>query len=140
VRFTRMPAFAKGFHQIDLSPLDPCMWPSSYVARLDGTRGGMTTFLLRPRRVDPQDKNPMVEALVTLDAEDSTREVTLYYARGSITLTLRPAAVGEYRLPSTADVTINMPGQALSAHADLSDYVITRQTVDLGTATGPRPR
>jgi hypothetical protein len=137
VRFTKMPVFARGFHQIDLSPLDPCMWPNSYVASLDGTRGGMTTFLLRPKRVDPQDKNPMVEALVTLDAEDSTREVTLHYARGSITLALTPAAVGEYRLPSNADVTIDMPGQSLSAHADLSDYVITRQTADVGTSAGP---
>ncbi len=140
VRFTSMPFFAKGFHKIDLSPLDPCMWPRSYDVSLAGTQGGMTTFLLRPRQVDPQDKNPLVKALVTLGPAYSTRKVVLYYAHGNIQLALTPAAVGEYRLPTSADVDIDMPGQALSAHADLTNYVITGQPVDIGTAAGsPHP-
>lgn len=140
VRFTSMPFFAKGFHKIDLSPLDPCMWPRLYDVSVAGTQGGMTTFLLRPRHVDPQDKNPLVKALVTLGPAYSTRKVALYYAHGDIQLALTPAAVGEYRLPATADVDIDMPGQALSAHADLTNYVVTGQTVGIGTAAGsPHP-
>lgn len=140
VRFTSMPFFAKGFHKVDLSPVDPCMWPSSYVVRLAEKSDGMTTFLLRPRQVDPKDKNPMVEAFVTLDQAYSTRKVVMYYTHGNIQLALTPAAVGEYRLPTSADVSIDMPGQTLSAHADLTHYVITRQAVDLGTAAGsPSP-
>jgi len=128
VRFTKTPFFAKGLHQIDLAPLDPCIWPRSYVVTLSGTAGGMTTFSLHPREIDPQDTNPMVQALVTLDSADSTRKVVLQYTHGEIELLLMPAAVGEYRLPANADVNINMPGQALSAHASLTNYEITQQT------------
>jgi hypothetical protein len=48
----------------------------------------------------PNDTNPMVEALVTLDQADSTREVILHYFKGSIELRLTPTAIGEYRLPT----------------------------------------
>ncbi|HYL27215.1 MAG TPA: hypothetical protein VEW74_05220 [Candidatus Nitrosotalea sp.] len=123
VRFDRMP-FGAAAHQVDLSPLDPCMWPKSYVAVPLASRDGMATFDLHPRTVDPQDKNPLVDALVSLDAGDSTRRVLLSYAHGSIALALTPQSIGAYRLPSSADVDINMPGESLSGHADLTNYSI----------------
>lgn len=119
----------KGFHKIDLAPLDLCIWPKDYLVSLFGTADGVPTFLLRPRKIDPQDTNPQVEAFVSLDSANSTRKVVLHYARGEIELLLTPSTVGEYRLPGSADVTINMPGQVLAAHASLTDYAITRQTV-----------
>ena len=136
VRFTKLPLFAKGLHQIDLSSMDPCMWPKSYAVSLSEKSGGMTTFLLRPLKTNPRDPNPMVDALVTLDSADSTREVIVHYSRGSIALQLTPTAIGEYRLPASADVSINMPGQALSAHAELTNYAITRQGADVAAPIG----
>lgn len=131
VRFTQMPFFARGFHQIDLSPLDPCMWPKQYTVSLVKARDGMSTFLLRPRRTDPRDKNPLVEAFATLDSASSTRVLNLHYTQGTIRLVVTPAQIERYRLPVSANVSINMPGESLSAHATLTKYNITRQTARL---------
>lgn len=134
VDFTQTPFFAKGFKQVDLSPLDPCIWPHLYTVSSLGERDGTTAFLLRPLKLDPQEKNPLIEALVTLDSDYATRDVILHYANGSITLTLTPASILGYRLPADADVSIDMPGRSLSAHADFTNYAIG------GTATAESGR
>jgi hypothetical protein len=122
VEFTQVPFFAKGFNQIDLSPLDPCIWPRLYAVRPLAMRDRTMAFSLRPLKTDPQDENPLVEALVSLDADYSTREVVLHYAKGSITLALTPASIEGYRLPASVEASIDMPGRALSAHADFTNY------------------
>ncbi len=133
VNFRKVPFFAKGFNQVDLSPLDPCIWPRLYAVTVLGTRNGMSTFSLRPQKVDPRDKNPLIEAIVTLDSTDSTREVLLHYSNGSIVMTLTPASIDGYRLPCSADVSIDMPGRSLSAHADFTNYALVAGTSDLSS-------
>ncbi len=133
VNFTQVPFFAKGFSQVDLSPLDPCIWPRLYAVTALGTRDGMSTFSLRPQKVDPRDKNSLIEAMVMLDSADSTREVILHYSNGSIVLTFTPASINGYRLPSRADVSIDMPGRSLSAHAEFTNYALVAGTSDVSS-------
>jgi hypothetical protein len=125
VKFTKLPFFAKGPDTIDLSALDPSMWPAKYVFSLVGMRGPMMTFVLRPKEDQGTAEDPLIDALVTLDANYATREVVLRYRDGAIKLALRPQAVQGYRLPVSADVTIDMPGRHLSAQATFSNYTIT---------------
>lgn len=124
VDFTRVPFFARGFSQIDLSPLDPCMWPHLYTVRALGAGDGTIAFSLRPKKVDPNDQNPLVEAVVTLDSAYDTREVVLHYENGSITLALTPASILGYRLPASGEADIDMPGRSLTARADFTNYAI----------------
>jgi hypothetical protein len=70
-----------------------------------------------------------VRALVTLDSNYSTRDVALHYKNGEIQLILSPSGAERYRLPSSAEVTIDMPGEALNAHAVFTDYKILRATL-----------
>jgi hypothetical protein len=126
VHFDRMPFFAQGFSQLDLSPLDPSMWSKRFLVRVDNERDGMTTFALRARKLDPTDTNQLVEALVTLDSNYSTRGVDLHYAKGEIQMSLTPSDTEGYRLPATSEVSVNLPGRTLSAHAEFTDYTILR--------------
>jgi hypothetical protein len=134
VTFTRMPMFAKDIHKIDLSPLDPSMWSKSYLVRFEGTRNGSMVFSLRPRTIDRTESDPLTGAVVFLDARYSTRYVILNYANGSIQLAVDQAPVDEYRLPISGDVNIDMPGNALFAHAQFFNYAITART-----ASAPAP-
>jgi hypothetical protein len=128
VRFTSMPFFARGMKQIDLSPLDPSIWPKQYTIAASDQRDGMTTFTLYPRKQDPQDPNPLVEALVTLDSHYSTREVDLRYRNGEIRMNLTLADIQGFRLPASGIVGVDMPGQTLSAQALFTDYTIVEKT------------
>jgi hypothetical protein len=123
VRFTRMPFFAKHFKSIDLSPLDPSMWSKRFYVHLDRAQDGYTVFSLKARRIDPHAQNALTGAVVTLDSHYATRNVNLHYISGYIDISLSPARIHGYRLPSNGNVTINMPGEALSAQAKFSDYV-----------------
>jgi hypothetical protein len=126
VHLTRMPFFAKGFSTIDLSPLDPRMWKKQYLVQLVDRNDRTTTFLLHERAQDPQEKDPLKSALVTLDESYATREVVLQYANGGeILLELTPSNASGYRLPATADAQIHMLGETLTAHADFTDYAIS---------------
>jgi hypothetical protein len=128
VHFTSMPFFARGMKQIDLSPLDPSIWPKQYTIAAIDRRDGMTTFTLYPLKQDPRDPNPLVEALVTLDSHYSTREVDLRYRSGEIRMNLTLADIQGFRLPASGVVGVNMPGQVLSAQALFTDYTIVQTT------------
>lgn len=127
VTFTHMPPFARGYQTVDLAPLDPSLWRKLYRVHLVEKNGGMMTFALTPRTVDPQQQNPLTVAYVTLDSGYSTRKADMRYKKGDIQLTDTLGRVQGYRLPSTGDVSIDMPGNDLDAHATFSDYAITRQ-------------
>ncbi|MGB6740589.1 MAG: hypothetical protein WBE59_09075 [Candidatus Cybelea sp.] len=128
VRFTKMPFFARGFHTIDLSALDPSMWKSRYNVTGVTRRGSMTMFSLLPRGTNRERQNQLRVAYVTLGATYATRSVVLYYRNGgSITLNLTPGSTSGYWLPASGVAQINMPGEALSAHATLTDYATVSQ-------------
>lgn len=124
VHLTQMPFFARGNDQIDLSPLDPSMWEKQFTIGSVTQHGDMTTFVLHERATDSQDQNPLVEALVTLDAQQSTRDVVMLYAHGEVHLILTLSDTEGYRLPATLSAVIDMPGEALVAHANFSNYTI----------------
>ncbi|MBV8148283.1 MAG: hypothetical protein JO092_04265 [Candidatus Eremiobacteraeota bacterium] len=132
VTFTQRPSFAKGFENVDLSAFDPSMWSRYYTVQYTGSQGGASSFVLRPLRDDAQQANPLRQALVSLDSQYATRSVELQYASGDIDLEVTPARIGPYRLPITSDVTINLPGHDLSAHAEFSNYALTPQTQHAG--------
>ncbi len=129
VNFEHMPFFATAFRTIDLSPLDPSMWQKQYAVRLVGQHQGSTTFSLRPKTSDRRDANPLVQAIVTLDSRYATRTVAMQYAHGTITLTIHPSQTQGYRLPAGGDVNIDMPGEALTAHAMFTQYTIQQTAV-----------
>ncbi|MGB6984399.1 MAG: hypothetical protein WBD74_00340 [Candidatus Aquilonibacter sp.] len=124
VHLTQMPFFVRGHNEIDLSALDPSMWAKQFTVAHVTQHDGMTTFDLRERASESQDQNPLIEALVTLDAQQSTRDVVMRYAHGEIHLTLTLGDTQGYRLPATLTADIDMPGEALVAHANFSDYTI----------------
>jgi len=124
IQFTRVPFFAKDFTKVDLSALDPTMWEKQFFVQLVQEKDGMTTFELRPRKIDPTEQNPLVVAQVILDANHSTRDVVMQYASGEIHMSLNPTETQGFRLPESIDVDIKMPGRNLSAHADFTDYTI----------------
>ncbi len=127
VHFNSMPFFVRGIRQIDLSPLDPSIWPKQYDIVATDAHDGMTTFTLRPRKQDPRDPNPLVEALVTLDSNYSTREVDLRYRSGEIRMDITLAEIQGFRLPASGVVGVDMPGQSLSARASFTDYTIVQK-------------
>jgi|GEM_PF-5421383 len=139
VHFTRMPFFAKGFQQIDLSPLEPSMWPKRYFVSIADSHDGMTMFALRPRKSDPQNRNQLAEAFVTLDATQATRSVDLRYTDGEIQINLTPGETQGYHLPAIIDANINMPGEVLAAHGEFTDYTI-RNAGARPLAIGSNPR
>jgi hypothetical protein len=124
VNFTQAPFFARNVKQVDLSPLDPSMWPKQYSVSVAAQNDGTTTFLLRKLQPDPLDQHPLVDALVTLDAQHATRDVVLHYTDGQIHLVLSPAETKGYRLPASFTADIDMPGEDLTAEANFSDYTI----------------
>ncbi len=124
IQFTRVPFFAQDFKKVDLSALDPTMWQKQFFVQLAGQKNGMTTFELRPRKVDPKEQNPLVSAQVMLDEKDSTRDVVLQYASGEIHMSLNPTQTQGFRLPESSDVDVKLPGRSLSAHVDFTDYTI----------------
>lgn len=125
VRFNKMPFFARGFENVDLSALDPRMWRSKYIVRLISQTDTTTIFSLRPRGAGQVQKSQLTNALVTLDRRYATRSVALHYANGgTITLDLTPESTFGYWLPATGEAQIDMPGEVLSAHATMTGYVI----------------
>lgn len=124
VDFTQTPFFARNVKQVDLSPLDPSMWAKQYSVSIAAQSDGTTTFCLHKLHPDPQDQHPLVDALVTLDAQHATRDVVLHYSDGQIHLVLSPAETQGYRLPASFTADINMPGENLTAQANFSDYTI----------------
>ncbi|MBV8637864.1 MAG: hypothetical protein JO322_07235 [Candidatus Eremiobacteraeota bacterium] len=136
IEFTRTPFFARNIKSIDLSALDPTLWPERFFVSVENRNDGMTTFLLRARNVDQSDPNPLVVADVTLDADEATRDVDLHYKSGEIQMHLTPGETQGYHLPVTFDVMVRMPGQTLNAHAAFTDYAITEEAAKASCA-GP---
>lgn len=127
IQFDRTPFFARNVKSIDLSALDPTMWPHRFIVNVENQNDGMTTFLLRARKIDPTDPNPLVAADVTLDPNEATRNVDLHYKSGEIQMNLTPGDMQGYQLPMSFDVMVRLPGQTMNAHAAFSNYTITQE-------------
>lgn len=124
VRFTSMPwFFPKDHHDIDLSMLDPTMWPKRFVAQQIAQRNAETTFLLRAI-----DNTSLKSATVTLGPFGHARRVDATYNDGThITMSVNEGTIGGYLLPMTLTADIDEPHLALSCNADFKDYDFAQQ-------------
>jgi hypothetical protein len=117
VHFTQMPFFAKQVHDIDLSMLDPTLWPKNYAYEAVGIDGDDAVFALQALHDPNLDK-----AQVGLNNQGADWVDATYKDGMHIHMKLTPAQTGPYLLPSKMDVSIDYPHMPLSASADFSSY------------------
>jgi len=117
IHFTRMPWFAKQIHDVDLSPLDPGLWPKTYTYEAVGTDGDDTIFELHALH-DPS----LQQARVALSAQGADWVDETYADGTHIRMTVVPAVSDGYLLPSQLDVAIDCPHMPLTAKASFSGY------------------
>jgi hypothetical protein len=117
VHFTQMPFFAKQVHDIDLSMLDPTLWPKNYTYTPEGIDGDDAIFDLQALH-DPT----LTKAQVALNDQGADWVDATYNDGMHIHMTVKPAQTGAYLLPASMDVSIDYPHMPLSAKADFSSY------------------
>jgi hypothetical protein len=117
VHFTQMPFFAKQVHDIDLSMLDPTLWPKNYTYDAAGIDGADAIFDLQALHDPNLDK-----AQVALNGQGADWVDATYKDGMHIHMTVIPGQAGAYLLPTKMDVSIDYPHMPLSASADFSGY------------------
>jgi hypothetical protein len=124
VHFTQVPRFfAKDHHDIDLSMLDPAMWPKHFLAEQTGQHDGETTFALHPI-----DDTSLRSATVSLGPLLHARRVDATYNDGThITMSVNNATIDGFLLPVALSAEIDEPHLALSCNADFKDYDFGQQ-------------
>lgn len=132
VHFTSVPwFFPKQHNDIDLSMLDPTLWPRHFTFAETGQRDGQTLFDLHPI-----NDASLSDARVAVGPRGRTRHVEMTYADGTqITLDVKVSDVDGFLLPQTLTADINKPHMPLSADADFKDYdfAVARQSSSGGT-------
>lgn len=129
VHFTQMPFFAKQVHDIDLSMIDPTLWPKNYVYTAMGFQGPDAVFSLQPLH-DPT----LSKAQVGLNDQGADWVDTTYTDGMHIHMVLTDAPAGSYVLPTKMDVSIDYPHMPLSAKADFTNYTFADTAIQ---TTGP---
>jgi hypothetical protein len=117
VHFTRMPFFAKQIHDIDLSMLDPTLWPKNYLYTRIGLEGSDAVFSLAPLH-DPT----LSKAEVAINEQGADWVDATYTDGMHIHMAVTTAPAGPYLLPGKMDVAIDYPHMPLSATADFTNY------------------
>ncbi|MFY9719797.1 MAG: hypothetical protein WAK16_09130 [Candidatus Cybelea sp.] len=119
VTFTKVPwLFPKSLNGIDLSMLDPLMWPGRFLYEQTGIRDGMTLFSLHALN-DPA----LAAATVALGPRWRARTVDADFTNGShIHMSITPSAVDGFLLPETLSADIEEPHLSVSASGDFKDY------------------
>ncbi len=117
LHFTQMPRFASQIHDIDLSMLDPSLWPKDYRYVVAGSDGADTIFNLQALR-DPT----LAKAQVALNDQGADWVDATYTDGMHIHMNVSSSDAGGYLLPSKLGVTIDYPHMPLSANATFSSY------------------
>ncbi len=120
VHFTSAPwFFPPQRHDVDLSMLDPAMWPGRFITtEIDRGRNGERLVLLHAV-ADPT----LRDATVTLGPFGRTRVLDINYTDGAhIEMNVAWSTIEGFVLPSNLTATIDEPHLALSANADFNDY------------------
>lgn len=121
VNFTRVPAFAAGFQRVDLSALDPAMWPAHYSISSGERSGDAMVFTLHEVR-----PSSLVRALVTVGDNDGVRLVVMQYEHGGeIRLNVTSQRIDGYLLPVATSGEIRMARMAIAEHTEFSGYAIS---------------
>jgi hypothetical protein len=120
VHFTKMPFFAPQPRDVDLSMLDPAMWPGLYTVENAGEDRGDAIFTLRAIKDDSLE-----QARVTMSPVDGTERVEATYRDGThIAMTVASTDTDGYLLPAKITASIDYGRTPLSADADFSNYVV----------------
>jgi hypothetical protein len=120
VHFTKMPFFAPQPRDVDLSMLDPAMWPGLYTVATADESGGHTIFTLHAVKDDSLE-----QARVTMSPLDGTEAVDATYSDGThIAMTVASNDSGGYLLPTKITAQIDYGRTPLSADADFTHYVL----------------
>jgi hypothetical protein len=120
VHFDKMPWFAPQQRDVDLSMLDPSMWPQAYSVAVTGTHGDDTIFTLHAL-----DDDSLEQALVTMSPIAGTERVEATYRDGTrIAMNVASEDSQGYLLPAKIAAQIYYPRMPLSADAEFTNYVV----------------
>jgi hypothetical protein len=119
VHFTTVPWFApRQKRDVDLSMLDPSLWPKHYSYEQTGRQNGDELFVLHSL-----DDPTLKSATVALTPNAGPHWIDTTYNDGThIHMVLGCSAVDGFLLPTTLTGDIDEPHLALSADADFTDY------------------
>jgi hypothetical protein len=118
VHFTKMPPFAGKIHDIDLSMIDPSMWPGRYTYEEIAKQDGNAVFALQGI-----DGNSLKEATVALSPDGGPQWVDVTYDDGThIHMKINSNDLDGFLLPSSLDADVDYPHMPLSANANFTDY------------------
>jgi hypothetical protein len=120
VHLIKKPSFASKMQDIDLSVIDPSMWPNRYRYHETGQQDGDTLFALE--EIKP---GSLKAATVALNPVSGAHWVDITYADGMhIHMILSSDDIEGYLLPVTLTADVDYPNMPLSADATFNDYSI----------------
>ncbi|MGC1379934.1 MAG: hypothetical protein WA814_02780 [Candidatus Baltobacteraceae bacterium] len=124
VHFAKLPWFApRHRYDVDLSMLDPAMWPKRFTYRQIGQQNEDTLFELHAIN-DPTLKS----AVVALSPGWCARHLDATYDDGTrVSMSVSFSAVNGFMVPVTLQADIAEPHLALSANADFAGYTFGQQ-------------
>lgn len=135
VHITQTPAIFSKMHDIDLSMIDPAMWPKRYRYELQSNVGGTIVYAL-----SALDDPSMRGATVALSADGSARWVDAHYADGMhVHMTLKNDSVDGYVLPVSLTADVDYPHMPMSADASFTDYAFPAQPAAVRSEPPSRP-
>jgi hypothetical protein len=121
VHLTKKPSFASKMHDIDLSMIDPSMWPKHYRYQQIGQQDGDTLFALQG--IQP---GSLKSATVALSPATGAHWVDVTYGDGMhVHMILSSDDVQGFLLPMSLTADVDYPSMPVSANASFSDYSIT---------------
>jgi hypothetical protein len=130
VHFDHVPWFGHGFETISMASLDPKNWPEQYTITLAKPQNDNTVLSLHDRKHTSLD-----ETLVTIDHDQTVREILWNYANGGhVRLSIVPAQISGYALPQSEEAEIVVHGYRAMADASFTNY-----KVNLFPSAAPSP-
>ncbi len=123
VHFTKLPWFApRQRYDVDLSMLDPAMWPKRFTYQQIGQQDEDTLFELHAI-----NDRTLKSAIVALGPRWCARHLDATYNDGThISMSVNFSAVNGFMLPLRLQADIAEPHLALSANADFAGYTFVQ--------------
>ena len=121
VHLTGGPPFVAGkLHDVDLSMIDPTMWPGHFRFLEAGQQDGDTIFTL-----EPVDQSNLQSATVALNATTGAHWVDAAYCDGThIHMTVNADDRLGFLLPESLTATVDYPHMPVAADAQFVDYTL----------------
>ncbi|HTU83458.1 MAG TPA: hypothetical protein VMF61_15120 [Candidatus Acidoferrales bacterium] len=120
VTFTGGPPFMPQRHDVDLSILDPSMWPGRYRYAAAGQQNGDTIFAL-----EDASNTQLKSGTVALNPSSGIRWVDATYDDGThVHMTVTSNDALGYLLPSSIQATVDYPHMPVAADATFTNYTL----------------